>query len=85
MSVAEYNDVLTILINLCVYVELDISNTSMQVIVACILKPDKQMISLWFVANIIYQKSSYSTVLASELVQKCEVVEFLQKRVKEKF
>jgi hypothetical protein len=54
----------TILINLCVHVELDITNTAMQTIVASIIKLDKQMISLWFVANIIYQKSGYSAILA---------------------
>ena len=43
------------------------------------------MISLWFIANILYQKSKFSGWLAQELAQRCDAVQYMEKRVGKKF
>lgn len=43
------------------------------------------MISLWLIANLIHQQTDYSKLVAQELVDNCQVIEFMVHRIKSKF
>lgn len=53
MSDSEFKDIVTVLINLCVHVDLDMSSESMQVVASNISNHQREMVCLWLIANII--------------------------------